>query len=171
MQNHTEQLSTLETLLTEQLESYRMVAGKLHEKKDSLVKGDYASLPNLDQELVILGQKTAQLEQLRMELMMQMGHPDKTLTQLIEGLSQTEANRLKPLRDNLKQVLSQIQYENEHTQSLLDLSIQWIAKTVEVIAEALTPEGASYNRKGSRFKSSTDNANPINTHSTIIHDA
>ena len=100
-----------------------------------------------------------------------MGHPDKTLTQLIAGMPKQDASRLLPLRDNLKRVLGDIQEENKQTKSLLDLSIRWVAQTVEVIAEALTPEGASYNRRGGRSKSSEDSANPINIHSTVIHDA
>ena len=172
MHDNKQQLNTLEKLLAEQLETYRMVARKLYEKKDVLVEGRYTDLSHLDQELIVLGQKTAHLEQARMELMMQMGHADKTLTQLIKDFhGSDDARRLLPLRDDLRHVLGEIDSANHQTKSLLDLSIQWVAQTVEVIARAITPEGAAYNRQGGSSRIRQDSTNPISTHSTVIHDA
>jgi hypothetical protein len=60
---------------------------------------------------------------------------------------------------------------NQDTSELLNLSIQWIRETVEVIANAITPEGSSYTAHGNKAQAQNPGATIAPVQSTIIRSA
>lgn len=171
MQNNLDanRLKELETLLARETETYVLVAGSMRRKKELLVAGHYHDLPKLDQELAMLGQKSAYLEARRLALMESMGHTDTTLKQFIGHLDPCQAKPFMDARQKLLRVVNEVRDLNRNNRKLLNLSIQWVQDTVEVIAQAVSPETASYDAKGKRSANPDKSGLPVQ--STVIRDA
>ncbi|MGE0199926.1 MAG: flagellar protein FlgN [Candidatus Melainabacteria bacterium] len=164
-------MDALKALLRQETETYQQVADALSHKTSVLVNGDYHGLAGVDQELVRLGQKSIQLETQRMAAMTAMGYENHTLRQLIEVLPPDEKKPLQTLRENLLEKVFAVQTANQQHQSLLDLSIQWVGDTMDIIAKALTPEGASYTGTGKSVKGAPGQTPIQGLQSTISRDA
>lgn len=163
-------LNTLEALLSQETQTYQMVAGLMDEKKEVLVKGNYKQLPDIDQRLVQLGQQSITLEQERLLLMQQLGYPNQPLSQMVQELPPPHQSRLSETRARLKDVVEQINELNQTNKRLLHWSIKWIEETVDVITNAVMPESASYTATGDKTKNRKRHATQP-TQSTFIHDA
>lgn len=142
------QLEPLIHLLHQELQAYKAIEQKMAEKKRVLIQGDTDALSRVDQALMALGQKTIEIEEKRLKLMKTMGTPSQTLQGLIDGLDAEQASPLVEARQRLLRTVDSIRDLNQQNQSLLDLSINWIASTVDTIARHLTPESSCYNAKG-----------------------
>jgi len=171
-QNRHQQLVALLNLLEEETRQYEAASVKLREKQDVLIANTPKKLPRLDQELTAISHKTRQLEQQRLSLMSELGHPNQTLSQFITALDPQTAATFIPSRDRLLKTAQETTRLNQDTRDLLQLSMQWIQDTVELIANVLTPEAASYNAQGNKASGSKHKANPTGpAQSTINHSA
>jgi hypothetical protein len=166
-----QQLLTLLNLLEEETRQYEAVSAKLREKQDILVANTPKKLPRLDQELTAIGHKARQLEQQRQGLMGDMGYPNHTLSQLIGEMDPQTAATFIPCRDRLRHAAHEAKRLNQDTRDLLELSMQWIQDTVELIANALTPEASSYNAQGNKAGTRNSTAQTTPVQSTINHSA
>ncbi len=168
----THQLVSLLNTLDEETAQYEAVVQKLREKQDILIAGKPKLLGRIDQELMAISRKAAQTEQKRMTLMAALGHPNHTLSQLIETLEPKAASEFSRSRDQLMRAALDARQQNQDTQDLLNLSLQWIQDTVELIANVLTPEAASYtaqgNKAGGKHKGQST---PAALQSTVNHSA
>lgn len=152
-------VSGIEALLKQQTETYRQVVAVMQEKRDAIIACDHQKLTQADQTLVTLGHRSLQLEKERLDRLAEMGLPESTLSQLLSVVRAQNAQTGKPLpvepltlaRQQLNQVIEDVKRQNDQNRRLLDLSIQWIEKTVEVIARAIAPEGAAYNQQGNSY--------------------
>jgi len=167
-----QKLAALLHLLEEETRQYEAASAKLREKQDILISGKPKKLPRLDQELTAISHKTRQLEQQRLSLMAELGHPNQNLSHLIADLEPQAAATLTPPRDRLVKAVQETTRLNQDTRDLLQLSMQWIQDTVELIANVLTPEAASYNAQGNKAGGAKHKANPSDPgQSTINHSA
>ncbi len=166
------QLSRLQATLQEEIRQHQLTGEKLVEKKACLLANRPQELARLDQELMLLARKTAQLEVQRMQQLQGMGYPQATLRQFIETLDPRRARPFVDARQRLIRAVDEVARLNQHNRELIDLSLKWIQESVEVIASILTPEAASYSANGlkpkSKGKTITDHT-PVQ--STVAHDA
>jgi len=159
-------IESLEALLHQETTTYRQVVDVMQAKRDVLVSGDYHQLPLIDQQLVVLGQKSLALEHDRMGLMQQMTNSESSLQQLILQLPMgDERKRLQEVRFQLMAVVEQIRLLNQDHRRLLNQSIKWVSETLRVVNTANVPEPASYQAKGIKPNASK----PVQ--STVVLDA
>ncbi len=144
------QLTMLQGLLDKQADVYSKVEEQMIEKQMVLIEGDPEKLSNVDQGLMGLSQQLTRLEDERIELLITMGYGDKSLKEVIQELPPKRSGNLRTIRNRLLKLIQNVQVENDKTQALLNLSIQWVEGTVELIANALVPEAGSYNAQGSK---------------------
>ncbi len=171
LQIGNEQLNMLHGILAEEICQYEAVSERLTRKSQVLAANKPKQLAQIDRELLALSRKATQLEQERQRTMTQIGCPNWSLTELIAHLPPKQASRFTQSRERLRQAVQNTADLNRDNRDLLDLSLRWIQETVEIIANALAPEGASYTAQGG--KNSTHNtsqaASPLQ--STISHSA
>lgn len=168
------ELTELQALLDQEHQILAQMENAMQSKKECLVTNNTPGLMKTDQALMALGQRTAQLEQKRMELLRQMGFADHSLEQLVASLGAQYPEQVRPLRESrlgLRRVMERIQALNRNNQELLALSIQWIESTVELIARQVNPEAASYTANGQKKQNRKQGAEALNIQSTVIHDA
>ena len=116
-------------LLEQETHLLAQVEAQMQAKKDCLIANNTAGLMQADQALMGLGQKTAQIEQQRMDLMSRMGFADQTLEQMVGTLQADypeQGRQLQQTRQGMRRLLERIQTLNRNNQELLSLSIQWI---------------------------------------------
>ena len=161
-------------LLEEETRQYEHLRHKLYEKQNILIAGKPGKLTAIDRELTSVGQKAKTLEKQRLELMNKLGQPENTLSQFIHKLESHQpkaAADLRRCRERLLSTVHDTQRANRDTQDLLNLSLQWIHDTVELIASVLTPEAASYTAKGQKLAQSKSPGTSIPAQSTVNHSA
>ena len=165
-------LATLLTVLDEETTQYETVVQKLREKQDILIANKPKLLGRIDQELMALSRKAAQTEGKRRTLMSELGYPNHTLSQLIETLEPKAATIFSRSRDRLMRAALDARQQNGDTQDLLNLSLQWIQDTVELIASVLSPEAASYTAQGNKAGGKNKGqGTPPTLQSTVNHSA
>jgi chromosome segregation ATPase len=170
--NTSHRLVALLHLLDDETHQYESAVHKLREKQDILIAGKPKLLGRIDQELMAISHKATQLEKKRMALMAELGHPNQTLTQLIETLEPKAASAFMAGKDRLLRAAQDAHRQNHDTQDLLNLSLQWIQDTVELISSVLNPEASSYTAQGSKSGAkSNPNATPNALQSTVNHSA
>jgi len=165
----TTPLTHLATILSDQVGLYDRVETMIEQKRQVLVKGNAYELANIDQKLMVLAQDVERLEKQRQALLKEMGFEGYTLKEVIDRLSSPEAQTLRPLREQLKKAVERVQVTNQHTQGLLQMSINWVADTVNMIAKAIAPEITAYNPEGQQ-PSKADPRNDVMS-STIEREA
>ena len=143
-------LLTLLNLLEEETRQCEAVTSKLQEKQEILITNQPKKLHRVDQELLAISQKAKNLEKQRLELLKELGYPNQTLTHFIAQLEPTAASTFIPCQNRLIRATEDVRRVNQDTQDLLQLSLQWIQDTVELIASIVTPEAASYNAQGGK---------------------
>ncbi len=166
--NANPNLDALHGILEEETRQYELVAEKLTRKKESLVANKPQLLTQVDQELITLTQKATSLGKQRTALMRELGYAELTLEKMIQTLDPIYASRFIHVRNRLMRAAQDVERLNRDTRDLLDIALNWIQETVEIIANALTPEASSYNAKGGKAKNGSD-APAVPIQSTINH--
>ena len=167
----TECLDILHGILEDEIRQYTAAADKMIRKNEMLAAGQPQGLGKLDRELLTLSQKAAQLEKDRRALMTRMGHDGQTLSDLIPTLPQQEIPRFTDCRERLISAIKTADSLNRDNRDLLTISLQWLQDTIEIIANAITPEAASYTAQGTK-NTAQPAANPATLpQSTINHSA
>lgn len=141
-------LDALKEILNEEIDFYTQIEEKMSRKKTVVIQGNVEELLRLDQEMIALGQRTAELEQRRIAVMIKMGRENQTLKDFIGGLDSTDMGPFKDARKRLCRVVESVRDLNNQNQTLLKMSLRWIESSVETIAKLLVPEGAAYTANG-----------------------
>jgi hypothetical protein len=100
-----------------------------------------------------------------------MGYAQCPLSQFIAQLNPVQKAPLNRCRERLLRAIQDVDRLNRDTRDLLDLSLNWIRDTVEVIVNAITPEGASYTAQGSKTNAHNPAAAIAPVQSTVIRSA
>jgi flagellar biosynthesis/type III secretory pathway chaperone len=164
-------LDALSGILEEQIRQYESVLQTLARKRDILVTGQAQDLQTIDRELVSVSHKVAQLEKNRQQLQTTMGCPDWKLEKIIRHLPSPVSRHFSETRHRLLRALKDTERMNRENNDLLTLSMQWIQETLEIIAAAVTPEGASYTAQGNKHRPQNSPATPAPIQSTVNHSA
>lgn len=165
----TEQFEPLYRLLETELAQSQLAVDALQRKKMALVASKPQTLLQVDRELQAIARKTRQLEKERQHLMAELGYPKARLETVIETMPSQLGKRFRILREQLLRSIQDAGQLNRESQNLLNLSLAWIQETVEIIANAITPECVSYNAQGGKGKKGNLLAPPVQ--STINHSA
>lgn len=171
------ELNRLHNILEEEIHCYETAASRMADKKDCLLSGNTEQLMNVDKELLNLSQKATQLEKTRLGVIQEMGYGEVTLEKLINKIDPLQARIFHQTRQRLLRAVTDVDRLNKNNRDLLDLSLKWVEESVELIANLLTPEGASYDASGAKTKKPGSKPNatrptpssPIQ--STVIRDA
>lgn len=169
--SHPETIERLYGILEEEVRQQQAIAEKLAHKSELLASNKPQGLGKLDRELMTLAQKATQLEKQRQAAISELGHAGSTLKNVIPQLPATEVPRFQQVRDRLITTAKATERLNRDNQDLLTLSLQWIQDTVEIIANALTPEAASYNAQGSKVSAQPARKPATIPQSTVSHSA
>jgi hypothetical protein len=163
-------LDALHGVLEEEIRQYEAAVQVLTRKKEVLVSGKPQSLGQIDRELLALSQKAGQLEKQRQLIMQSTGCADLTLEKLMLQMEPGDVRIFSVTRERLRRVMQDAARLNQESRDLLDLALHWIQDTVELIADALTPDATSYDAQGSKVRRA--GAAPSGeTQSTITHSA
>lgn len=160
----SEALETLRRLLDEMAERYELARKILLRKRELLVsqRADILKRGDLqvtDRELLAVSRQVARLERERHQLQARMGCPDWTLGTLIETLRdsatvasgewlQAAAQNLAATRERLERALRDTERLTREVRGLLELSLDWIRETVDILTAATMPEGTGYTAQG-----------------------
>jgi malonyl CoA-acyl carrier protein transacylase len=169
--NSPEQLTTLLHLLESETRQLEAAREQLNLKRQILVSGQPQGLVAIDRELLALSKKANELSRERETLTQQMGWGQQTLKSRIPTMPAQFAPLFIHARDRLRRTAMDVQRLNQENQDLLNLSLKWVQDTVEVIASALNPEGASYTAQGSKKSKQIITHDQTAGQSTVIHSA
>ncbi|HEY9686477.1 MAG TPA: flagellar export chaperone FlgN [Coleofasciculaceae cyanobacterium] len=163
-------LDALHGVLEEEIRQYEAAVQVLTRKKEMLVSGKPQALGQIDRELLALGQKAGQLEKQRQLIMQSMGCTELTLEKLMLHMEPGDVRIFSVTRERLLRAMQDSARLNQESRDLLDLALRWIRDTVELIADALTPDATSYDAQGGKVRRA--GAAPSGeTQSTITHSA
>lgn len=165
------QLLALLNLLEEETRQYEAITSKLQEKQAILIANQPKKLHRIDQELTAISQKAKHLEKQRLGLIQDLGYPKHTLSQFIGQLEPETASTFIPCQARLIRAAEDVRRMNQDTRDLLQLSLQWIQDTVELIASVVTPEAASYTAQGGKTGPQQKSLQSSAVQSTVNHSA
>jgi hypothetical protein len=123
-----------------------------------LIEGDLERLSLVDAQLSNLSQQARALESERIQIVVdQQFNPQEGLESLIQqsSLSIGVKKGLQDARHRLKRQLYAVDCLQHEVGDLLRLSIDWVNRTVSMIAKAAQGESESYNAKGQSDGDST----------------
>ncbi|HEY9746827.1 MAG TPA: flagellar protein FlgN [Oculatellaceae cyanobacterium] len=161
-----ELLDKLYQALEAETEQHQKTVDLLQRKKAVLVTRKPKDLIPIDRELMSISRKSRQLESECREIMAKLGHPDGRLENLIARLDAENVRRFRDVRMRLSRAVQDMGRLNQESRSLLDLSLNWIQETVEIITAAISPEAASYDAQGGKAK---NGETPAPIQSTVNH--
>ncbi|MNR86234.1 FlgN protein [compost metagenome] len=143
-----ELLAELESLLRDELSAYTHLVNRLPFKIALIKKNRAAQLERLiaqeTGEMEVLSGLDLRRTEVSRAIAQQLPQPAQSLKELLPQLSESWRNRLAPLGDELRAKVEDLQAGNQTSKELLALSIDYAAYTLEVIAQAATPEGMVY---------------------------
>lgn len=169
--NQPEQLSELLRLLESETRQMEAARDQLNIKRQILVEGKPKELVAIDRQLLALSKKANELAREREALTLQLGCPQETLKSMIPRMPAQFIPRFRLVRDQLQRAAMDVEQLNRENRELLNLSLKWVQDTVEVIANALNPEGASYTPQGGKKTKQGVPNDMAPTQSTVIHTA
>ncbi|MBX2859616.1 MAG: flagellar protein FlgN [Vampirovibrio sp.] len=167
----TQHNKALKQLLEQQVDLSNQVEAKMLDRKAAIIVGDPQPLGALDEELLTLGRQLEQIEKKRQALMVEMGVESDRLTDVIDTLPPADVAVFQQLHKKLKTVTQNIQEINQSSKTLLELSLKYIEQTVQIIADALLPEGAGYTQTGGKTDAQDTSGVLGQSKSTIEHSA
>lgn len=169
--NTPEQLTTLLHLLESETRQLEAAREQLNLKRQVLVSGQPQGLVPIDRELMALSKKASEIYREREALTQQMGWGQQTLKSRIPNMPAQFVPRFTHTRDRLYRTAMDVQRLNQESQDLLNLSLKWVQDTIEVIAGALSPEGASYTAQGGKKSKQNTTHDQTAGQSTVIRSA
>ncbi|WP_373533002.1 flagellar protein FlgN [Vampirovibrio sp.] len=169
--NNPEQLTRLLQLLEHETRQLEAAKEQLNLKRHVLVSGQPQGLVPIDRELMTLSKKVGEIAREREVLTRQMGWEQHTLKSLIPTMPAQFVPRFTTTRDRLHRTAMDVQRLNQENRDLLNLSLKWVQDTVEVIATALNPEGASYTAQGGKKLKQGPTHDQATGQSTVIRSA
>lgn len=143
-----EHLAELESLLRDELSAYTHLVNRLPFKIALIKKNRAAQLERLMAQEAGEMEVLSGLEQRRAEVSRAIAQilpqPAQALSELLPQLPDAWQKRLAPLGDELRAKVQDLQAGNQTAKELLHLSIEYANYTLELIAQAATPDGMVY---------------------------
>ena len=132
-------------IIAEEIEAFNKLLETLHEKQKAIVEGEIGELNDRVRDEAELAGQTRSLEverlkrsqELAAELEMENLNP--RLSEIIEKVEKKYALRLKEQRELLKSLIEKIQVLNKNNQFLLNYSLNFIEKSMELLLTGNDP--------------------------------
>ena len=112
------------------------------EKSDVLKENDTSRLMHISSEEEKLVRHIINLEKKRADLLVRLRGKDNTVTDIIEHISQTSpeiASTIKQVAENLKDVLRQLQLQNELNDKVMEIALEQIEFSKNVLMNTSQP--------------------------------
>lgn len=142
------QLTELESLLRDELTAYSHLVSRLPFKLALIKKNRATQLERLmaqeAEEMEVLSGLDRKRAEVSQAIARMMPLPADSLKELLPQLSPDWQTRLAPLGEELRAKVQDLQAGNETCRELLRLSIDYASYTLDLIAQAATPEGMVY---------------------------
>ena len=135
-------LEDLIAIISQEIEAFNQLLKTLHEKQRAIVEGEIEKLNSTVQDENQLAKETKSLEALRIErsqelaLQLEMDNLNPKLSEIIAKVENKYAQRLQEQRDLLRSLVEKIQVLNQSNQFLLDYSLNFIEKSMELLLTA-----------------------------------
>lgn len=143
-----ERLDELDSLLSGELSAYTHLVNRLPFKLALIKKNRTEQLERLMAQEAEEMQALAGIDRQRAEVMAALSAllpaPVTTLRELLAELSGPRQARLAQLGEDLRAKVADLQAGNQTCRELLRLSIDYATYTLDLIAQAATPEGMTY---------------------------
>ncbi len=143
-----EQLAELESLLRDELSAYTHLVNRLP-FKIALIKKNRATqferlIAQESGEMEVLNGLERQRAEVSEAIARILPLPARTLNEMLPQIPVAWQERLAPLGSELRARVADLQAGNQTCRDLLRLSIDYAAYTLDLIAQAATPEGMVY---------------------------
>ena len=143
-----DQLAELESLLRDELSAYTHLVNRLPFKIALIKKNRAAQLERLmaqeASEMEVLDGLERRRAEVSAAIAQHLPQPAQTLREMLPQLSAAWRERIAPVGDELRAKVSELQAGNGTCRELLRLSIDYAAYTLDLIAQAATPDGMVY---------------------------
>lgn len=132
-------IEDLIAVIAEEIDAFNKLLQALHSKQKAIVEGEIGRLnESVAQETQLAGQ-TKSLEEERLQRSRELARElslenlNPKLSEIIEKVEEKYAQRLREQRDLLKALIGKIQHLNKSNQFLLDYSIKFVEKSMELL--------------------------------------
>jgi len=143
-------------IISQEIKSFERLLSTLHEKQRAIVEGEISKLNESVENETRLASKTKSLENERVKRSqelaaeLEMKNINPKLSEIIENVEQKYAKRLGEQRDLLKNLIEKIQVMNANNQFLLNYSLSFIEKSMELLLTSNEP--ANVYKKDGKLK-------------------
>lgn len=143
-----EQLAELESLLRDELSAYTHLVNRLPFKIALIKKNRAAQLERLmaqeASEMEVLNGLELKRSEVSAAIARILPQPAQTLRDMLPQMPEAWRKRLAPLGEDLRAKVEDLQAGNHTCRELLRLSIDYASYTLDLIAQAATPDGGVY---------------------------
>jgi flagellar biosynthesis/type III secretory pathway chaperone len=143
-----ELLAELESLLRDELSAYTHLVNRLPFKIALIKKNRAAQFERLiaqeSGEMQVLDGLERQRAEVSEAIARMLPQPARTLNEMLPLIAPAWRERLAPLGSELRAKVDDLQAGNQTCRDMLRLSIDYAAFTLDLIAQAATPEGMVY---------------------------
>jgi len=132
-------IEELIAIISREIEAFNKLLEALHSKQRAIVEGEIDRLNESVREEHALASQTKSLEVERLETARELAKElsldnlNPKLTEIIAKVEQKYAQRLQEQRDLLRALIDKIQHLNKSNQFLLDYSLRFIEKSMELL--------------------------------------
>lgn len=126
-------------IISQEIDAFNRLLATLHEKQRAIVEGEVEKLNDSVKNETRLASETKSLEAERLKRSqelaaeLEMKNLNPKLGELIESVEKKYAKRLKEQRELLKNLIGKIQVLNKSNQFLLNYSLNFIEKSMEML--------------------------------------
>lgn len=132
-------MEELTAIIAREIEAFDKLLKTLHDKQRAIVEGEIDRLNSSVEEEGELASATKALEVERMDRSrklakkLSMENLNPKLSEIIERVEEKYAQRLRGQRDLLKSLIGKVQILNQNNQFLLNYSLNYIEKSMEIL--------------------------------------
>ncbi len=138
-------IEELITIISQEIDAFNRLLTTLHEKQRAIVEGEVARLNDSVRDESRLTSETQSLEAERLKRSqalaeeLEMKNLNPKLSEIIVSVEKKYARRLQEQRDLLKSLIGKIQVLNKNNQFLLNYSLNFIEKSMELLLTGHDP--------------------------------
>lgn len=158
-------------IMEQETRQYKSMSEILTEKKSILLSNQPEKLARLDRQLLQLNKKANQLEAERLTTLSHLGLPEREIFSALGNvLDPVSSGQVQQIQYQLLNAAKEAHQLNQEVKELLHIAFRWLQDTVNIIVNAVIPEGQSYNQNGSKTDKQ-NKAGQVLSGSTVNHSA
>ncbi len=151
-------------IIASEIEAFNSLLKTLHEKQRAIVEGEIDKLNASVESETELASQTKSLEAERMDRsrklarQLDMENLNPRLSEIIDKVEKRYAQRLQEQRDLLRNLIERIQIMNKNNQFLLNHSLKFIEKSMELL---LSPDATNVYKKDGKMNKAVQRKNVL----------